>query len=231
MRIHVGVKRRQGDPPKFHRVAVAVLLDDDVGARFLVLQFNLVAHELDRLALGRVGRGRRDDEETNFGAFFTANLLDHLVEAHFADIDKFLWALGDGGDAIAHFQAPARLRRTAHHEALDLGVAVFAAQHRADADEREAHVDAEVFQVGRTQVFRVRIVGLGEGVEEQLHLLFGVLLVDVAQHPVVAALDQFRTRLDRVIAQLLLQKLVYDSVVPEFIRLGLVLRPGRFLPV
>ena len=116
------------------------------------------------------------------------------------------------------------------NEALDLGVAVFASQHRADADEREPHVDAEILQIGRAQVFRVRIVGLGQRVEEQFDLLVGILLVDVAQHPVVAALDQFRSGLDRMIGQFFLEQFVLDPLAPEIVGLRFVLRPGRLLP-
>ena len=115
------------------------------------------------------------------------------------------------------------------NEAFDFGVAVFAPQHRADADEREAHVDAEILQVRRAQVFRVRIVGLGERVEEELDLLFIIFLVDVAQHAVVAALDQLGPGLDRMLGQFLLQQLVRDSIMPKFVGLRFVLRPGRFL--
>ena len=128
------------------------------------------------------------------------------------------------------FNRATRLRGAARDEALDFGVAVFAAQHRADPDQRQAHVDAEVFQVGRAQVFRVRIVGLRQRVEVKFDLLFVIFLVDVAQHAVVAALDQFRPGLDRMIGQLLLQELVLDPLAPKIIGLGFVLRPGRFLP-
>ena len=86
-------------------------------------------------------------------------------------------------DAIADFQSAVRLRRAAGNKALDFGVAIFRPQHRADADEREAHVDAEVLQVGFAQIFRVRIVGLGERVEEKLHLL----LVDLPRERCAAA--------------------------------------------
>jgi hypothetical protein len=103
MRIHVGVKRWQGEPAELHRIAVAVLLDDDVGARFLVFQLDLVAHQLDRFALSRVRRARRNDEEPHFGAFLASNLLDHLVESHIANIDEILGALSDGANPITNF--------------------------------------------------------------------------------------------------------------------------------
>ena len=123
------------------------------------------------------------------------------------------------------------MRGTARNEALDFRVAIFAAQHRADADQRKAHVDAEVFQVGRAQVFRVRIVGLSERIEEEFNLLFVVFLMDVAQHAVVTPLDQLRSGLDRVFGQFLLQQLVGDASAPEIVGLGIVFRPRCFLPV
>src|SRR5229473_2064024 len=54
MPIHVGIKRREREPAELHRVPVLVLLNNDVGARFLVFQFNFIAHELDVLALRRI---------------------------------------------------------------------------------------------------------------------------------------------------------------------------------
>ena len=103
MLVHVGIKRGQRDPTQPHLLAVRLVLDDDVGARLLVFQFNFVAHQLDRLALRRVGRVRGNHHQPDMRAFFAANLLDHFVEAHVAHIVKFSRALRDRRDAIAHF--------------------------------------------------------------------------------------------------------------------------------
>ena len=54
----------------------------------------------------------------------------------------------------------------------------------------------------------MRIVSLGERVEKELYLLVVILLVDIAGQPIVAALDQFRSRLDWVLAQIFLEQLV-----------------------
>ncbi len=75
----------------------------------------------------------------------------------------------------------------------------------------------------------MRIVGLRERVEEELHLLVVILLVDVAEHAIVAALDQFRAGLDRMLGQFFLEQLVLNPLPPELIGLRFVLRPGRFL--
>ena len=51
----------------------------------------------------------------------------------------------------------------------------------------------------------VWVVGLSERVEEKLNLFLVVFLVDVAEHPVVAAFDQLRSGLDRVFGQFFLR--------------------------
>ena len=115
-------------------------------------------------------------------------------------------------------------------QAFNFRIAVFRPQHRADADERQAHVDAEIFQVGFAQIFRMRIVSLGEGVEEKLYLLVLVLLVNVAGQALVALCDQFRPGLDRMFAQMFLEQFAHDPATPDVVGFRLILRPGRFLP-
>ena len=215
--------------PEFHRLAVFVLLNDDVGARFLVFQLNFVAHQLDRLALRWIGRVRRDNEKADLGSLLAADLLDHLVEAHVAHVGEFAGALRHRRDPVADFQTPIGLRGAAWHQALDLRVTILGPQHRADADERETHVDTEILQVRLAQVFRVRVVGLGEGVEEKFHLLLLVLLVNIAGEALVTAGDQFRPRLDRMFAQMFLEQFARDPPAPDGVGLAFIFRPGRFL--
>ena len=45
------------------------------------------------------------------------------------------------------------LGRTTGDQAFNFGVPILSPQHRADADERESHIDAKVFQVGFAQIF------------------------------------------------------------------------------
>src|SRR5262249_62377201 len=95
--------------------------------------------------------------------------------------------------------------------------------------QREPHVNAEIFHVGLAQVFRVRVVGLGERVEIKFHLLVFVLLVNSAGQTVVAARDKLRRGLDRVFAQMVLQQFVCNAAAPELIGFSRVFRPRRFL--
>ena len=81
------------------------------------------------------------------------------------------WPWATARDPVAHLQSSIHLRRAAGNKVFDFCVAILRAKHGADAHERKAHVNAEILQVGLAQVFRVRIVGLRERVEENLHLL------------------------------------------------------------
>ena len=102
MPVHVGVERGQREPAKFHGVAVLVLLNDDVRPRFLVFQFNFIAHQLDVLALRWIGRIHRNDQQANPRAFFAADHLHDFVQPHVTYIDILILSLRDGSDPVAH---------------------------------------------------------------------------------------------------------------------------------
>ena len=138
-------------------------------------------------------------------SLFPADHLHHFVEAHIAAIHQVGLPLAHRGDAIADFQSAIHLRRPAGHEALNLGVTVFRPEHGPDAHERQSHVDAEILQIRFAQIFRVRIVGLGQGVEVKFDLLVPVLFMHVARETLVAAGHQLRPGLDGMFAQLFLQ--------------------------
>ena len=50
----------------------------------------------------------------------------------------------------------------------------------------------------------MRVVGLGERIEKELHLLVLILLVDGAAETIVAARDQLRSGLNGMLAQMFL---------------------------
>src|SRR5438874_26601 len=200
MLIHVGIKGWKGDPTQFYRVAIFVLLNNDVGAGFLVLQLNLVAHQLDRLALRWIGCVRRNHEKPHLGALLAADLLNDFVETHVPNVIERRVALSHCADAVSNLQTAIRLRRAAGDEAFYFGITIFTPKHRTDADKGEAHVNAEVLQIGLAQILGVRVVRLGKRVEKKFYLLFLVLLVNTASETVVTAGDQLRPRLDRVFA-------------------------------
>ena len=115
--------------------------------RLALGQLHLVARDGDDLALGRVRRARRDDLQTHGRALLAADHVHDLVELHVHDVDEGVVALGDGGDAVVDLEFALRRRRAAGDQFDDLGIAVLAAQHGADAHEREAHVDGKIIHL------------------------------------------------------------------------------------
>ena len=120
--------------------------------------------------------------------------------------------------------------RTARNKAFDFGVPVFRPEHRADANQRQPHLNVEIFKVRLAQVLRMRVVSLGERIQIKFHLLFAIFLVDVPRDSIVAAADQLRPGLDRVLAQLFLQQFTRDAAVPQLIGLRFIFWPRRFFP-
>ena len=200
MLVHVGVERRKRKPAEFYRITVLIFPDNDVRARLLIFQLNFIAHELDIFPAGRIGCIRRNHEEAHTCAFFAADHLDDFVEPHLANIDIVTLTLRHGGNPVAYFQPSIHLGRPARDKALNFRVAILRAKHGADAHERETHINTEIFHVCLAQIFGVRVVRLGERVEKKLHLLVLILLVNISGEAIVAARNQLRSRLNRMLA-------------------------------
>src|SRR5882724_6677589 len=75
----------------------------------------------------------------------------------------------------------------------------------------------------------MRVVRLCERIEKELDLLLLILLVHVACEPIIAATNQLRCGLNRMLAQMLLQQLVCDTTAPELVGFCLIFWPWRFL--
>ena len=75
----------------------------------------------------------------------------------------------------------------------------------------------------------MRVICLGKRIEKEFDLLVLVLLVDVAGEAIIAASNQLRCGLNRMLAQMLLQQLVRDTAAPELIGFRFIFRPCRLL--
>ena len=148
MPVHVRIKRRQGEPSEFYGITILVFPDNDVGAGFLVFQFNFIPDKLDIFPVRRIGRIRRDHEQTHMRAFLTTDHLDNFVQPHLANIDVIGRALCHCSDSVAYLKSSVGLRWAARNQAFNFRVTVLRPQHGPDADQREAHVDAEILHVG-----------------------------------------------------------------------------------
>ena len=229
VRVHLGVEAGQGDPAEFVHAALGVGPLDDLRAGLAVGELHLVAGDGDDLALAHVGRARRDHLQTYHAALLAADLLDDLVELHVHHVLERLGALRDARDAVVHLELAVHRRRAAGHQLDDLAVFVFLAEHRADADERKAHLDGEIVHLARTHVLAVRIVGEGQRVEEILGFVLLRLLVQGAEQAVVTLGDDVLRLVERLVGEALGEQFVLDAVVPDAVGVGLVLGPGGFL--
>ena len=106
MLIHVRIERGQREPAEFYRLAVLVLPDDNVGARFLIFQLNFITHQLDIFPARRIGGVGRNHKQSNTCAFLSANHFDHFVESHLANVDVIRLTLCDGSDPVADLESP-----------------------------------------------------------------------------------------------------------------------------
>ena len=124
-------------------------------------------------------------------------------------------ALRNGRDAVSHFQTAIRLRWPTRNQTLDFGVTIFRPQHRSDADKGEPHINAEILQVGFAEILGVRVVGLGQGVKEELYLFLPVLFMDTPKKSIVTPRDELRSRFDRMFAQVFLKQFALNTTVPD----------------
>ena len=75
----------------------------------------------------------------------------------------------------------------------------------------------------------MRIVGLRERGEKDLHDVLLGLLVQIAQELIVALGEPLRRRIDFcVCSRFSCEQLALDAVAPDLVGLGFVLRPGAF---
>src|SRR5947207_15529018 len=75
----------------------------------------------------------------------------------------------------------------------------------------------------------MRVIRLRKRIEKELHLLVLVFLMDVASEAIVAACNELRRRLNRMLAQMFLQKFVRNPTAPELIGFGVIFWPRRLL--
>ena len=205
MFVHVGIERRKRKPTEFYRLAILIFFNDDIGAGFLIFQFNFIPHQLDVFPARWVCCIRGNHEQSHAGTFFPANHLDNFVQSHLADIDVIGRTLCHSTDPVADLEASIDLRRTAGHQAFNFRVPIFRTKHGADAYERKAHVDAKILHIGLAQVFRMRVVCLGKRIEKKFDLLVLILLVHIAGEAIITASNQLRGGLNRMLAQMFLQ--------------------------
>ena len=100
-------------------------------------------------------------------------------------------------------------------------------QYRADALQREAHVDIEVLGGTGRKVRGVRVPHTGKGIHVSLECIFAAGLVRAFELPFIAAAQRLFDRFIVSAVQSLGQNRVFNTLRPELVQSGLVCLPGR----
>ena len=198
----------------------------------LLFQLDRFAGDGDHLAGLVAGRvAGRDHFQAYGGTFRATNQLDHFVQAPADHVDHFITALSDANDLVRRCDLLALLSRAGRHQTHHLDVFVVALQDGADAFQRQAHVDVEVFRIVRRQIGGVRVVGGGEGIDVGLEHVLATGLLEARQLVLVALGQQLLDVLGFLAGDLQAQHFVFDTLAPQFVEFGAVFGPGRFLAI
>ena len=211
----------------------AVLLWQIHNARLglLILQFNLVADEGDRLARGIIGGARGNKRQADARTLRAANQLHRIRERHVHDVHGFPIPLSDGDNAVARFEQPAPGRWAAGHEFVNFAIAVFGPQRRPDANEGQIHGDGEVVHLRAAQVIRVRVIHVRQGIEIDVEHFLGGEFSHRLQEASVAT-GESRDDVGGMLArELFLQILGADDLPPKLTGGIEVRRAWSFLAV
>jgi len=139
--------------------------------------------------------------------------------------------LGDTDDLVRRSDLFGLVGRACGHQTDNFHLVVIALQHGANAFQRQAHVDVEVFRVIWRQIVGVRIVRHGEGVDVRLEDIFAAGLIEARQLILVALGQQFLNFRRLLAGNLQTQDFVLDAFAPQIIELGFGLEPWSFLAV
>ena len=173
---------------------------------------------------------RGNDLEANDRRFGTADQFDHVVETPADHVDQLAaFSLADADDAIRRLQRAGFVRWSRRNETHHLGVVVFRTQHRADAFERQRHVDVEVLGRARREVLGVRIVGARVRVHVNLERVFAVGLRRLLQTVLVALRQHVLDLGDLLAVQLHAEHGRFQALAPQVVEFGGGRRPRRVL--
>src|SRR5262245_7169081 len=140
----IRIERRKIDDADLKRLAVGVLGRlDHFALGPAIFQHDLIARENDAAPRRRVGRL---NFEFDLGAGLAANLAHHLRDAQSFDIHRVaVFALGHGKNLVADFEPAVAGNYATRNDFPNYGYAVFLAEQSADAFERGADVNLELF--------------------------------------------------------------------------------------
>ena len=196
----------------------------------LIFEFDLFAyhrHAFD-LAVGASIRWQHVDAQRS--ALLAADLLHHVIDFPADHVGhRRLGALANADDAVARLELSALGSRSALDDLTNHRVLVFALQHRADAFQRQPHLDVEILRSTRPQIVGVRLDLLRVRVHEVLEDILGIEVAQPFGVAAVALVQGFSDALVVLARQLQAQPIVLDALAPKIVELSAGFGPGRFL--
>jgi len=114
------------------------------GAGARRIQFDDVARDDDFLADGRIGRVAGLNDKVHPGSLGAPNLVHDLAQLHADNLDRLLPVLGNLDDLVVGLELAIEVGWPARHDLLHDARVILKAEHRADADELELHLDSKV---------------------------------------------------------------------------------------
>ena len=126
----------------------------------------------------------------------------------------------------------AAVGRAAGDDLPDHAVAVVLdAQHGADADEGELHLDAEILQGVGGEIVGMRVVHPGERSQEDLLDILALDVAEILEHALVALAHRGLGVIGRFLGEEILEDFILHPAPPQVVGLGLVGREGALAPV
>src|SRR5690606_28799021 len=224
--LEIGVKGGDVDDPDTIGLAVSIQFNH-VFAGALFLQLHLISLDGDGSRDGLVTGVGRDHFQCHGGIARAADQVHHLVQAPADHVYGLFIALGNRDDAVGRLQLTLLGGRATGYQTHYLGVLVVGLQYRADALQREAHVDIEVLGGTGRKVGGVRVPHTGKGIHVSLECIFAAGLVSAFERALRAAAQYFLNRVIVCVVQSLGPNGVFNALGPEFVQSGLICLPGR----
>src|ERR1035437_1429584 len=152
------VEPGQGDDAKGNGLAVGAGHLKDCRVRAGGVELHDIPGDRDHLARGGIGRIGGLNRQRDLRALVAADLVHDPAELHADDFHGLRAGLGDGDNLVVRFKLFAEVGGTARDDLLHDAIVVLDAQHRADADELELHLNAKVLKRAGAEIGRVGVV-------------------------------------------------------------------------
>ena len=132
MLVHLGIKRRNGEPSDFHFLTFGISRIDHLTLGLGLLEFHFFACDFDDMTLRGIGGVGGDDLNAHLTPLRPADLLHDLVQLHVYHILKGFLALSNGRDPIIGLQSAVLVSGPSRDDLHDFRIAVVGSENGPD---------------------------------------------------------------------------------------------------